>query len=221
MRAIFCILVLAALSAPAAAKKGDVHGGVRATALAPSGLTVGDVEAPLAAGLPARVTFVDAQGRGELVADVLVAASPADARAALAGWKDKLARADVPAASVGDESYGSGALIGFAQDNIMIAVRRVRGSRDVVAVAEHMAAAVIASPAGKTVAQSVRPKVGDLREGVPARVSVPADYIGARFGVSGPAVLRRDAEGWLITRTGAGTIQVSVVAVDAFLRVTP
>jgi hypothetical protein len=204
----------------AAAAEPVVHGGVAVDKLTPAGMQRLSVTAPTEPERPVRLVF----GRGttpELLVDVLVAADPAGARTALdARWRT--VSNPPPTATLGDEGRGDAGFAAFVRDNVYVAVHRVAGEADALAVARAIDAVVVASPAGSPTAEPTeRRSYDDTQLGErPVPVAFPDGLLAAQLEVCGPAYARRTADGWVVVRTGPGTVTVRVLGVDRRLRLT-
>ncbi len=216
-RIAIAVVAVAALAAPAFAKP-LVRAGVPVDSLTPDGMQRLAVRVPVMDGQPVRLTF--GADKAEILVDVFVAASADDAREALEHWRHQLSREIDPVAGVGDVAYGSQNLIVFAQDNIMIAVRRVSGAADVPTVAGDALAAVKAAPTGSPTAKVVTARVPELVTGNAEVLTLSRAVLASRVTADGPATVRKTRAGWRITRRHVGDVSVRVVAVDELLRVS-
>jgi hypothetical protein len=209
-----------AAAAPASAKP-VTRAGVPVDALTPDGMERLAVRAPSRPGLPVRLTYAgEGAAEPELLVDVVVAADARGAHAALLRFSRGVARELDALPGVGDEAYATPGLVAFARDNVMIAVRRVAGTRDPHAIAVEAEAVVAAAPLGTPDAAPVTARMpSSLRVGRAEALSLPDAVLAATVRAVGPAAVRRDAAGWRITRTGPGDVGVEVVAVDELLRV--
>lgn len=211
-------------AAEAAGAGAEARAGVPVLSLAPDGMALLDADVPSAQDHPVALAFGDPRTKEPAVlVDVLVAPSAAAARAALAAFV-RSASLPLPAREgIGDVAYGGAALLAFARDNVMVAYRRLDAGIDAVALAGIADAAILDAPFGRPAAAAraglelVSGRAGDP----PVRIPAGEGSIASRVVVDGPAYARRTSAGWLIVRTGEGTVRAGVVAVDDLLRVTP
>jgi hypothetical protein len=163
-------------------------------------------------------------GRGttpELLVDVRVAQDADGARAALAA-RLRTVTSPPPELELGDEGRGDAGFAAFVRDNVFVSVHRVAGEADALAVARAIDAAVVAAPVGSPTAEpSARRSYDDAQLGErPVPVAFPEGLLAAQLEVCGPVYARRTADGWVVVRTGPGTVTVRVLGVDRRLRVT-
>jgi len=216
-RIAITVVALAVMAAPAFARP-TLRAGVPVDSLTPDGMQRLAVRVPVVDSQPVRLTYgVD---KAEILVDVFVAASAQDAREALEHWRHQLSREIDAVADVGDVAYGTPSLIAFAQDNVMVAVRRVSGSADVATLAADALAAVKAAPTGSPSATPVTARVPELIEGKAQALALSRDALAVRVFAQGPATVRKTRAGWRITRNRAGAVSLVVVAVDEQLRVS-
>lgn len=221
MRRLALTMAAALAAVPfAAPASAQVREGVSARALLPAALRLVDVDVPEEPHAPVRLYYAtEADQRASLLADVLVGASPEDARAAMAELVRTTsgalgAPAGAPAGAVGDDE-----LVAFARDNVFVALRSLSRSHDLAALARHASAAIAAARPGPppTAASSAHvardPQVG---EAVPIVLSAPA--LAAHVTARGPGYARRTPSGWVLARTAEGPIDLAVVVVDELLR---
>ena len=210
-------LLLVPLSAAA---EPVVHGGVAVDELTPAGMQRLSVTGPTEPDRPVRLVY-GRESTPELLVDVRVVADAAGARAALdARWRT--VTSPPPEAELGDAGRGDAGLAAFVRDNVFVSVHRVAGEADALAVARAIDAVVVAAPAGSPTAESSeRRTYDDAQLGErPVPVEFPAGLLAAQLEVCGPAYARRTADGWVVVRTGPGTVTVRVLGVDRQLRVT-
>lgn len=216
-RIAIAVVLVAAMAAPALAKP-KLRAGVPVDSLTPAGMQRLAVRVPVVDSQPVRLTY--GTEKAEILVDVVVAATAADAREALEHWRHQLSREIDAVTGVGDVAYGSANLVAFAQDNIMIAVRRVSGTADIGTVAADALAAAEAAPKGSPVAETVTAAVPTLATGKAATLSLSRGVLAARVSADGPATVRKTRTGWRLFRKRAGDVRVRVVAVDELLRVS-
>jgi hypothetical protein len=215
---VAAVVVALAAAGAAEAKTAKPKAGVAVDALVPSMKRL-KVAAPAKAGLPVRLVYGAQQA--EVLVDVVVAPSEGEARAALERWKRTVAREPEASGEVGDVAWVGPNMIGFTRGNVMVAMRRVGGGADVLALAKGAEAAIDAAAAGATAAAAPVVRLPALAVGASAKLAVPGTWLAVEVEATGPAQVRRDGAAWRLTRTGEGTIGVVVRAVDARLRVTP
>ncbi|MBN1771687.1 MAG: hypothetical protein JXB32_10525 [Deltaproteobacteria bacterium] len=212
---IGCLVWLAPL---AAAAEPVVHGGVAVDELTPAEMQRLSVTAPTEAGRPVRLVY----GRGttpELLVDVRVAADADGARAALAA-RLRTVTSPPPEAALGDAGLGDAGFAAFVRDNVFVSVHRVAGEADALAAARAMDAVVVAAPEGSPALEpGGRRWYDDAQLGErPLPVEFPQGLLAAQLEVCGPAYARRTGDGWVVVRTGPGTVTVRVLGVDRLLR---
>lgn len=213
---------LLALAAAPAGAQPRTHGGVSADALTPAGLTRVEVIAPDTAAVPVRLVYARAgQPTREpiLVAEVLVARDAGGAHAAFAAWEQRRVARVLPAfAGIGDRAAGAEGVLGFVRDNVFVSLRRLDRALDLLPIGRAWDAAIVRSPAGSASgALDVRFDSG-AQIGVAVPLTIPGAILASELRVEGPAILQRTPDGWTLTRTGAGPIEIRGYAVDARLR---
>lgn len=204
----------------AAAAEPVVHGGVAVDELTPAGMQRLSVIGPTAPDRPVRLVY----GRGtepELLVDVRVAQDADGARAALEA-RLRTVTSPPPEVELGDRGLGDAGFAAFVRDNVFVSVHRVAGEADARAVARAIDVVVVVAPAGSpTAARTARRWYDDAQLGErPVAVEFPGELLAAQLEVCGPAYARRTADGWVVVRTGPGTVTVRVLGVDRRLRVT-
>jgi hypothetical protein len=204
----------------AAAAEPVVHGGVAVDELTPAGMQRLSVTGPTAPDRPVRLVYGRAASP-ELLVDVLVGRDAEAARAALEA-RLRTVTSPPPETALGDEGRGDVGFAAFVRDNVFVSVHRVAGEADALAVARAIDAVVVAAPAGTPTAEpSGRQSYDDAQLGErPVPVEFPDGLLAAQLEVCGPAYARRTADGWVVVRTGPGTVTVRVIGVDRRLRVT-
>jgi hypothetical protein len=178
------------------------------------------VRVPAVETQPVRLRYaVAGADEPSVLVDVVVADSAAAAREAVDLYLHQLSRELDPVAGVGDVAYGSDTLLVFAEDNIMIAVRRVAGGADVASIAKRAVAAVKAAPRGAPEVEAVTAAVPKSLARKPQSLTLSRAVLAADLRVEGPARVRKQGAAWNIARTGEGDVRVRVTAVDELLRV--
>lgn len=213
-------LVAAFVATTAVAQDGVLRAGVAPDAITPSGMTLADVRVPSEPGHPVRLAFAPADNSPiELLLDVRVAPDVERAREALRWRRRTVAGPAAPVDGIGDEAFGSEGLLVSRRDNVVVALLRVRGERDVASIARRIDRAVLQAPTGAPQAARVDVTLPrELQRGVSEPVRIEGDVLAASVQVSGAAYGRRTRDGWVVTRTRDGSWDARVVYVDRLLR---
>ncbi len=214
MRALAAALsVLSLLScAPALAQAP----GALVAAVTPPGMHLVDVDVPDVDRVPVRLRFAPApQARAELLVDVLVS-DDAPSAAEAAAWFRETVSGELPElGGIGDAAAGDAGLVAFVRGEVFVIVRRVAGGHDAVAIARAIDRSLRerrASPPSAVRLDVASPQVGETR---PIRAG---DALAMHVTASGPGEARRTRQGWTLTRTAPGAIELHVVVIDRALR---
>lgn len=206
-----CIVAL-----PATAAAETVKAGVAVDALTPAGTQRARVTAPAFDGGPTRLVY-QAEGTS-IVLSVTVGADAAAARDTIDRWRHRATR-DLRKLAVGDYAYGTADHLAFARLNVAVVVRVVSGDRSAVDVARKLVAVIDAQPSGSPAAAPLEASIPEhAAVGKPVAVVFSWTPLAAELEVSGPATARRTRTGWVVARTGPGTIALRARAVDSRLR---
>jgi hypothetical protein len=221
--AALAVAAVVALAGPAQARP-VVRKGVPVDALTPVDMERVSVRVPAVETQPVRLRYaVAGADEPSVLVDVVVADSAAAAREAVDLYLHQLSRELDPVAGVGDVAYGSDTLLVFAEDNIMIAVRRVSagtpGGADVASIANRAVVAVKAAPRGAPEVEAVTAAVPKSLARKPQSLTLSRAVLAADLRVEGPARVLEQGAAWTIARTGEGDVRVRVTAVDELLRV--
>lgn len=214
MRALAAALsVLSLLScAPALAQAP----GALVAAVTPPGMHLVDVDVPDVDRVPVRLRFAPApQARAEVLVDVLVG-DDAPSAAEAAAWFRETVSGELPElGGIGDAAVGDAGLVAFVRGEVFVIVRRVAGGQDPVAIARAIDRSLrerrASPPSGVTVDVPAVP-VGETRP------IARGDALAMHVTASGPGEARRTRQGWTLTRTAQGAIELHVVVVDRALR---
>jgi hypothetical protein len=209
------LALLALLAAPAIAAAQHA---LPAASLTGTGLELVSIRAPDADGLPVRIVLGHDAVR--VHADVWVEASADAAHARLdaartTGTTHGLApRTDVPhALAFADARRAAPRVLVIAASNVVIALRTA-SQTDLVALARHLAAAVLAS----TPPTSAAPALPQSLDASTA-IARPADASAFLVRCEGACSARRTPTGFLVARAGTGSATLAIDVVDAYLRV--
>lgn len=152
-------------------------------------------------------------GQRNVRMDVRVTANDRAARDAL-GDVVRTTAGELPPLSIGDAAFGDAAYVAFARENIVVVVR----SDDALSDARAVDMAIQTAPRGAPDLSPITVAVPQLVEGVPTSIQLPSDVVSAHVVAHGPAIARKTPRGWVVTRTGAGTVQLETRTADTLLR---
>jgi hypothetical protein len=211
--ALSLALVLTSLASTAEAQHA-----LPVEALTFDGLTVRSVRAPDAEELPVRVVLGTAQ-EAQYRVDVWVAGSRDEATAMLSARLGSLStlglapRSDLGRArAFATAPSGPSGLVALAIENVVLVVRAIEGG-DAIALAAHLAQAVVASAPPAASAPSAPAPLTDV-----LTLQEPTGALDWLVTCGGACEARRIDRAFRVCRTGEGELDVAVHVVDAFLR---
>ncbi len=221
MKRIFVLALALFAFGPSAARAQQIHAGVDVGAVVPAAMRVVDVVVPDRAESPVRLSLAaQDDGQAALLVDVWVTPESRAARERYQHALAELTSVVAEAPGLGDSGVADAGFAAFVRDNVAVAIRRIRGGHDVVALARQIDRAIAASPAGPARASRALqlPDLDAMAVGEHATITLPTWALDASFTAHGDARVRRTRDGWLLTRTGDGPARLEAHAVDHALR---
>jgi hypothetical protein len=212
------VLAIAALLSVAAPTLAHAQHALPVEALSFDGLHVASVRAPDTEALPVRVVLANEQS-AQFRLDVWVTSSSADATALLAARLDTLSTLGLsPRAGFGrahafaTTTTGATGLVALTIENVVLVVRAIDAS-DAAPLAAHLVAAVLASSPPALSAPVLPGAAQDV-----VTVEEPAGSLDFLVTCDGACEARRIDHGFRVARTSAGSEELAIHVVDAFLR---